>query len=88
MDTLSTKIQHCLTRHSPAIAQQWAQNAPQDSLSNVNRYLRVQLGLLPVNTTEARECLLDDITEKDWLRHFRKYVAPVVAQCQGLSAWK
>jgi len=87
MSALAEKIHNCLTKHSPCVGAHWvAHNAPSDTLHDVNRYLRLQLGLLEDSTTAARECLLDDISEKDWLRLFNKHVAPVVARC-GLPAW-
>ncbi|MNM78159.1 hypothetical protein D3C81_900490 [compost metagenome] len=57
------------------------------SLSNMNGYLRTQLGLLPVNTTNERECLMDNVTEKEWLRLFSKHVAPTIV-AYGLPDWK
>lgn len=88
MSNLSEKIESCLARHNPDLAIRWHNNVAVGELPQVNDYLRLELGLLPFSTTEARECLVDDIAEKDWLRHFRKYVAPVIVQSGGFPAWK
>lgn len=52
----------------------------------VNEYLRLQLGRMPVDTTSQRECLSDHTPTPDYLRHFRTHVAPLIAR-HGLPDW-
>jgi hypothetical protein len=78
-----------LNKHSADAATKMAQNFkpnPTNALAETNRFLRTQLGMLPCSTTNERECLMDDVTEKEWLRLFNKHVAPTIA-AYGLPAW-
>ena len=49
-----------------------------DELVALNRYLRGQLGQLPVNTISERECLIDLIEPGDWVHHFKQQVLPTI----------
>lgn len=50
----------------------------QEAIVALNRYWRIELGRLPVNTTSERECLIDQIAPRDWLRHFQSSVLPTI----------
>jgi len=47
-------------------------------IRELNRYWRDQLAALHISTISARTCLVDDVTPKDWLRHFRTLVLPTI----------
>lgn len=49
-------------------------------LTNLNQFWRVQLGLLNIDTSSARECLIDDISREDWLRLFNEHVIPIIIE--------
>lgn len=51
-----------------------------DEIRDLNRFWRDQLVVLPVSTISARTCLVDEITPRDWLRHFRSLVLPTIVQ--------
>ena len=92
--TLADKVKECLSKRSPQAAEQWSQHYQSHvtggfntEVTAVNSYLRMQLGLLDCPTISERECLVDNITEKDWLRNFNKYVAPTIVE-HGLPDWK
>jgi hypothetical protein len=92
MNTFYDNVLQCLSKHSAdAAAKMQAHFSPSADVPNpvitTNNYLRVQLGMLPCSTVNERECLMDDVTEKDWLRLFNKHVAPTIA-AYGLPSWK
>lgn len=43
-----------------------------------NSFWRVELGLCDARTTEARECLQDNMELGDWLRLFSQYVTRAI----------
>lgn len=45
----------------------------------INCYLRLELAELPMDTTRARGCLIDQKPTQVWLSDFKAEVAPVVA---------
>lgn len=51
-----------------------------DEIIEMNRYWRLELGKLPVNTISERECLIDQIEPIDWLRHFKAQVLPTIVR--------
>lgn len=92
MSSLHDSVSNVLHKLSPDAAIKFArfykpQSNPATELFELNRYLRTQLGLLPCSTTNERECLMDNVTEKDWLRLFSKHVAPTIVT-YGLPDWK
>lgn len=90
MSSFYDSVLQCLNKHSTDAANKMAQYFtpnPANALPEVNRYLRTQLGMLPCSTTNERECLMDNVTEKEWLRLFNKHVAPTIV-AYGLPAWK
>ena len=44
----------------------------------INRYWRENIGLLPENTLQVRQCLIDQGPIEDWLRLFEQGVIPCV----------
>ena len=90
MSSFYDSVLQTLNKHSPDAATKMSQNFnpnPDNALRETNRYLRTQLGMLPCSTTNERECLMDNVSEKEWLRLFNKHVAPTIA-AYGLPAWK
>lgn len=93
MNSFFDSVVQCLSKHSNDAATKLAQFTPAMTgqnatpVSHLNNYLRVQLGMLPCSTVSERECLMDDVSERDWLRLFNKHVAPTIA-AYGLPAWK
>lgn len=92
MQSLFESVVSSLNKLSPDAATKFAQHynpamLVQEQIPHLNRYLRIQLGLLPVNTIAERECLMDDVSQKEWLRLFNKHVAPTIV-AYGLPDWK
>lgn len=52
----------------------------------VNHFLRTQLGLLDVDTTEARSCLTNETNIDEWMVNFDELIAPLIVE-HGLPAW-
>lgn len=50
----------------------------QDDLIRLNRFWRLQLGRLPINTINERECLSDHSDFNAWLHNFREIVLPTI----------
>lgn len=93
MGTLNEIIAFILSSHSVAAREQWLLHSPikvsegyERDIIKVNQFLRVQLGLLEVDTTQARECLTNETDHAIWVEGFEELVAPVIAS-YGLPAW-
>jgi hypothetical protein len=92
MNSFFDSVVQCLSKHSRDAATKLHHHTPSAALNvspiaHINNYLRVQLGMLPCSTVAERECLMDDVSEREWLRLFNKHVAPTIA-AYGLPAWK
>ncbi len=44
------------------------------SVDDLNKHFRVELAALPVDTIDARECLIGGISEETWLGYFSSHV--------------
>ncbi|MNV32362.1 hypothetical protein D3C71_1236980 [compost metagenome] len=92
MNSFFQSVVQSLSKHSSDAADKLHRfyqpaQTPEHQVSHLNNYLRVQLGMLPCSTVSERECLMDDVSEREWLRLFNKHVAPTIA-AYGLPAWK
>jgi hypothetical protein len=92
MNSFFDSVVQCLSKHSNDAANKLSQHTPGaavnvNPVTHLNNYLRVQLGQLSCSTIAERECLMDDVSEREWLRLFNKHVAPTIA-AYGLPAWK
>lgn len=89
MSSFYDSVVQCLNKHSTDAATKLVQHYPPlgQQIPDFNRYLRTQLGMLPCSTATERECLMDDVSEKEWLRLFNKHVAPTIV-AYGLHDWK
>lgn len=91
-NTLINRIGGVIGKYSTVAEQAWLQHAPWTTPHTcerrlVNEYLRLQLGLLPMDTTPQRECLTGEATNDDYLRLFEVHVAPLIVQV-GLPDWQ
>lgn len=92
MSSFFDSVVQCLNKHSPDAADKLTRHyAPNPVVKNqvpeLNNYLRVQLGMLPCSTVHERECLMDDISEREWVRLFNRHIAPTIV-AYGLPDWK
>ncbi len=92
MNSLYNSVVTSINKRSPDCATKFVahyQPTPvqADALIHMNRYLRMQLGLMPVPTIQERECLMDNVSEKEWLRLFNKHVVQTIVT-YGLPDWK
>lgn len=91
--SLAIQIGDILSQHSSRAGLMWmryfqvtANVDPHMERRQINEYLRIQLGQMPMDTTSQRECLTDEASFPDYIRHFATYVAPFIAR-HGLPAW-
>lgn len=60
---------------------------------DVNRFMRVQLGTLDIDTQEARLCLSDDYDYRQWLKMLERHIVPILKRYSlpvapaTLSSW-
>lgn len=90
-NSLTDRVGAVLARHDLKAEARWHQHFQgqgngQTERRQINEYLRLQLGMLPVDTTPQRECLSEDSTDEDYLRLFDTYVAPMIVR-HGLPDW-
>lgn len=93
MGTVNDFVAFVLSKYSKQLKAEWLKISPvnppsdiQTDVIKVNNFLRIQLGLLEVDTTSARECLVMEPSFDAWARNFEKGVAPTIAR-YGLPAW-
>tara|TARA_B100000929_G_C15510907_1_gene420346 strand:- start:4057 stop:4344 length:288 start_codon:yes stop_codon:yes gene_type:complete len=93
MDSLNDAIALILARHSTEARDNWLHFSPitqpitfQQDIVRVNHFLRIQLGLLDIDTTEARECLTNEEDWNAWLDGFEVMIAPIIVR-HGLPIW-
>lgn len=92
MTSLYNSVVSSINKRSPECATKFTQHYQPtpiegDAIIHMNRYLRTQLGLLPVDTIRERECLMDNVGEKEWMRLFNKHVVQTIVT-YGLPDWK
>lgn len=80
---LHHEVRKLIAENDPALAERYCDVAPRETENQVvhhNRFWRSELGRLSVNTISERECLIDEIDPRDWLRHFRNHVLPTIVR--------
>lgn len=92
-ENINQLIAFILKRHSEELTEQWLKYSPVDNNGNyeedihkVNRFLRIQLGLLPIDTTYQREVLVSTDSLHDWLVNFENEIVPLI-KSHGLPIW-
>lgn len=93
MTTLNDRITTAFENYSPQAACRWQAVSPiyysrslHEDLMAVNRFLRIQLGLLDVDTTTERQYLCNDCDLQEWLEGFEDVVLPTIMD-YGLPIW-
>lgn len=80
-------ISELLVKHGHPYPRDWEHYVHRDAFISpdvgiqrflINRYWRELLGLLPENTLQVRQCLIDQGPIDDWLRLFEQGVIPCV----------
>lgn len=94
MDNLNQAIALILSRYSRDAGDKWLRFSPihrpttfQHDIVRVNHFLRIQLGLLDVDTTMARETLTNEEDHNAWLDGFEELIVPIIVR-HGLPAWQ
>lgn len=71
---------------------EWESSPPHihQQISQLNDFLRLQLGMMKTNTFKPRRCLVDNITPEAWLANFKNYVLPYILKNKEVpnGAWK
>lgn len=90
--TLNERIAAAFERYGPSFREQWCAISPieqsrtlREDLLAVNRFLRIQLGLLDTDTTIERQLLSNDVDLNEWLDGFEDIVLPTII-AYGLPA--
>ena len=85
MITLHERITHLINLHSTHLRHEWVVHSPilhtegvGRDITKVNRFFRLTLGSLPVNTIDAREALYETHDVAAWLNDFECYVLPLL----------
>lgn len=95
MESLNARIHRILYNQSRNAASSWNTYTPiiepsseiRSDLIRVNTFLRIQLGMLNVDTTIVRECLDNGSDIDEWVSNFETYIAPVIIE-HGLPIWQ
>lgn len=95
MGSVNDFIAFTFLQYSQQLKEDWLKVSPistpgpslESDVIKVNNFLRIQLGLLEMDTTKARECLIMEPSFDAWARNFREVVAPVIAK-HGLPVWR
>jgi hypothetical protein len=61
-------------------------NTHGDEMVSLNKYFRIELSKAPVPTLDERECLIDDLEPKQWLKYFQGHVLPTLVRFNLPSA--
>jgi len=91
--SLNDRISMALGNHSETAVSLWNTHSPivqgqgiQEDLRRVNNFLRIQLGLLDIDTTEERCCLSNNCDLNEWIENFEDVVLPTILK-YGLPVW-
>lgn len=82
--TLAQAVYDLLKEDSPPCAETFKERFkcsatdPKAELIELNRFWRIELGRVHADTLSERECLIDNLDSKAWLRYFRDQVAPTI----------
>lgn len=84
---LADKVADALGDVSPAHKKDFEENfkGKKGTIEELNRHFRVELSALPVDTIDARECLISGISEKTWLSYFSNHVVRPITKHKVLS---
>lgn len=71
---------------SPAHAEDFHQSfeGKEGTIEELNKHFRVELSTLPVDTIDARECLVNDISEDRWLGYFSDHVVRPITKYKSV----
>lgn len=82
---LVTKVSDMLRSTSPAHASDFEKNFKgKSTIEDLNKHFRIELSGLPVDTFNARECLINDISEDRWLGYFNNHVVRPITKYKVL----
>ena len=85
-DNLVTKVASMIRGVSPDHAKDFENNfkGKDGSIEELNKHFRIELSSLPVDTIDARECLINDISEQTWLGYFGNHVVRPITKYKVL----
>lgn len=83
---LVDRVTDVLGEVSPEHAEDFKKNfnGKKGTLEELNKHFRVELSTLPVDTIDARECLINDISENTWLNYFSDHVVRPITKYKAL----
>lgn len=83
---LTDSVAGLIREISPAHADDFQNNfkGKEPSIDELNKHFRVELSTLPVDTIDARECLMSDISEDTWLNYFSNHVVEPITKYKVL----
>lgn len=83
-DNMVACVADAISAESPQAAMRFTKmfkprgGSPQEQIAELNRFWRTELSSLHSSTISARTCLIDKIEPRDWLRHFKELVLPLI----------
>lgn len=89
MTHLSQEVEDLLTEQKQALGDVFRatfRNTHGDEMVSLNKYFRIELSKAPVPTLDERECLIDDLSQAQWLKYFRGHVLPTLVRFNLPSA--
>lgn len=75
-------VEDLLADHKPHLADAFRSNFrfSGDPMIGLNKFFRCELGKAPVSTLDERECLIDDLEPRQWLKYFTVHVLPTLVR--------
>jgi hypothetical protein len=89
MTHLSQEVEDLLSEQKQVLGDVFRdtfRNTHGDEMVSLNKYFRIELSKAPVPTLDERECLIDDLQPKQWLRYFADHVLPTLVRFNLPSA--
>lgn len=79
---LAQSVEDLLAAHKPHLADVFRNTfrPSGNEMVSLNKYFRCELGKAPVSTLDERECLIDDLEPKQWLKYFEGHVLPTLVR--------
>lgn len=81
---LVSSVHNLLQKSKPELADKFKSNYnAQDGFSEIislNQYFRKELLKAPISTLDERECLIDDLSDNQWLMYFETHVLPTLVR--------
>lgn len=81
-DEVYVALEELSTEHADDFNVTFKSNGKSDAdiIKDLNSYFRLELSSLPVDTRDARDCLIDSLSTRTWLSYFVDHVARLLVR--------